>query len=400
MEPDKNLGADIRITGLGVFTTDAGSPQVSRKVELKRLEIDSIEGKLGGFGYRAAGLALDGLETTLGRHQVRAESVDLTSVQAATDDGNVTLRIGRIGFPRGLMFTSHEELFAPHASIEDAELVIEDLGKLSRKKPESEEACAEPGQPGQRERLDLHFLDVLEGQLNIDLAVDMSLPWIGERCVTHYFRVPIENGTIDYKRLDDDVHWLEAAFLEIDLDRDTLVLARDLPLVPYSGKALLRWPLEPQDIPVAQLHRVHLRNLLRWQVPARKEKSRLVLHSLAIQNIELMLRATQPAQVQLPGGAILQFGDEGQPGLIGLEARGELRYSASGNTGPTALRGQIELVDVTLKDLPLGAASVAVDRLHIGEIDRIELGFEGFRPRRLEVQVSRMAATNLRVKLP
>jgi hypothetical protein len=230
----------------------------------------------------------------------------------------------------------------------------------------------------------------------------MTLPWIGRRRVTHYFRVPIQNGTIDYEKLDNDVHWLEAAFLEIDLVGDTLVLARDLPLVPYSGKALLRWPLEPEDVPVAKFHRVHLRNLLRWEVPRRekKEKSKLTLHTLAMKNMEVRLHAKAPAQVELGNGALIRFGDEGQSGVVGLDVKGELRYQAAGEAEHTALSGTIELLDITVKDFPLGAASVSVDRLHIGQIDHIEVGFDGFRPNRLELAVSRIAATNLRVQLP
>lgn len=397
MASEKNVGADIRISGLGLFTSNPGTAQVARKLGLSRLETDTLEGEVGSLSYEAGELSLDGLQTTLGRGQITADAADVSDLRARTDDGGVFFSVKRIGFPRGMQF-SHGELFAPHASIEDAHIVIEDLGQLFAR--DDQDGDGDDGADDDRERVDLHFLDVLDGQLNIDLAVDMTLPWIGRRRVTHYFRVPIENGTIDYEKLENDVHWLEAAFLTVDMVKDKLVLARDLPLVPYSGKALLRWPLEPEDIPVAKLQRVHLRNLFRWEVPPKGKRSKLVLHALAMKNIELKLDAKAPAQVQLPGGALIQFGDEGQSGLVGLDVQGELRYRSAVDTEPTALHGDIGLLDVTLKDFDIGGASVAVDRLHIGEIDKIELGFDGFRPHRLEIQVSRMAATNLRLRLP
>jgi hypothetical protein len=421
---EKTFGADLRITGLGLYTSEEGAAPATRKVALGRFETDNIEGRVAGLNYRAGKLSIDGLQTTLGRAQVTAEAADLVDLGAHTDAGDVSMSVGRISFPRGLMFTSHEELFAPHASIDDARIVIDDLGKLlakERSEPEEAEEAEQAEQagtggaqpagapaatgddaPGGDRRVDLRFLDVFDGQLNIDLAVDMTLPWIGRRRVTHYFRVPIENGTIDYEKLDNDVHWLEAAFLQIDLVGDTLVLARDLPLVPYSGKALLRWPLEPEDVPVAKFHRVHLRNLLRWEVPrpAKKEKSKLTLHTLAMKNMEVRLHAKAPAQVELANGALIRFGDEGQSGVVGLDVKGELRYQAAGEAEHTALSGTIELLDITVKDFPLGKASVSVDRLHIGQIDRIEVGFDGFRPNRIELVVSRIAATNLRVQLP
>lgn len=442
-DPDKMFGADLRLSGLGLYTSDESTAQATRKVVLGRLETDNIEGRVAGLSYRAGEISVDGFQTTLGRTQATAEAADLVDLSAHTDAGDLSVSVGRISFPRGVMYTSHEELFAPHASIDEARIVIDDLGKLFAKRAaraqepgeQSEQAEAGSEQAGDADSeagndstkdaghdpghdpshdpshdddqggLDWHFLDVFDGQLNIDLAVDMTLPWIGRRRVTHYFRVPIENGTIDYEKLDDDVHWLEASFLKIDLVGDTLVLARDLPLVPYSGKALLRWPLEPHDVPVAKLHRVHLRNLLHWEVPGRdkkdrKDKSKLTLHSLAMKNMEVRLQAKAPAQVELPGGALIRFGDEGQSGVVGLDVKGELRYQAAGEPEHTALSGTIELLDITVKDLPVGAASVSVDRLHIGQIDRIEVGFDGFRPHRLELVVSRIAATNLRVQLP
>jgi hypothetical protein len=428
-DPEKTFGADLRISGLGLYTSDEGAAQATRKVVLGRLETDNIEGQVAGLHYRAGEVSVDGLQTTLGRTQVTAEAADLVDLSAHTDAGDLSVSVGRISFPRGLMFTSHEELFAPHASIDEARIVIDDLGTLFARREagpakQAKQAGTGDDQAGDADKdkdkdkdkdrdegegeeggLDWHFLDVFDGQLNIDLAVDMTLPWIGRRRVTHYFRVPIENGTIDYEKLDHDVHWLEASFLQIDLVGDTLVLARDLPLVPYSGKALLRWPLEPEDVPVAKLHRVHLRNLLRWEVPGpdkkdKKEKSKLTLHALAMKNMEVRLQAKAPAQVELPSGALIRFGDEGQSGVVGLDVKGELRYQAAGEPEHTALSGAIELLDITVKDFPLGTASVSVDRLHIGQIDHIEVGFDGFRPHRLELVVSRIAATNLRVQLP
>ncbi len=423
MGEKKTFGADMRISGLGVFSVEDGTPEPYSKIKLERLETDHFTGQLDDLEYRAEELSIDTLQT--GRGQTTAESLDLGSLEARSKDGNIEIVAHRIGCPSGLLFTSDEELFAPHASVEDAHIIIHDLGKLgepdepgdksgdkSGDKPANEsgdkpstERPAEK-QPAEQEPMSWHFLDALQGKLDLDLILDMTLPWIGQRRATHYFRVPIEDGTIDYEKLEDDVHWLESAFLTVERVDDTLVLTRDLPLVPYSGKALLVFPLEPEDVPIAAYRRVHLRNLVRPQVPKKSGKaskkdgkSRLTLHSLSLDNIKLSLHTKSPTQIAFPNGAILQLGDEEQPGLMNLEVTGALHYRAEEEHEPTTLSGHIELVDVTIKDLPLGSSLVSADRLHMSAIDTIEIVFEGFRPRRLELRASRMAATNLRVQL-
>ena len=207
-----------------------------------------------------------------------------------------------------------------------------------------------------------------------------------------------------------------------------LVLARDLPLVPFSGKALVYWPLEPADVPVADFQRVHIRNLMRPQLPlsrrekrrarraeeagqaatddnvgrtADKGKSKLTLHALAMQNFKLELHVGNPVQVALPMGAMLQFGDDESTALSGLQLTGEIRYDRDAPTPAattTCLSGSADLVDVTLNEVRVGESALSIDRLHIGGIDQITIWFQGFRPTRVELSIGRMAATNVRVK--
>ena len=396
---ERIFGANVRATGLAVLSLAGGQGAAGplRKLELSRLDIDGIEGTVGDATYRLEELSLDGLQTLLGRDRISAEAADAVGFALGTD--NVRLSARRVSCPRGLIAVGDRELVAPHVSFEDVRLVVDDLMAIQ-------------SQESDRQPMDWHFLDALEGQLDIDVAVDMTLPWIGRRRVTHYFRVPIQQGTIDYKRLEDDVHWLEAAFLTLELVDDRLVLARDLPLVPFSGKALLSWPLEPADIPVADFCRVHIRNLLRPERPPPKSKpdknkpdksksrSKLTLHQLAMENIKLQLATGTPAQMTLPGGAMLQFGDDRSRGLSGLALTGELRFSGDGTEAvePTSLAGVIDLLDVTLSDIRMGEATLSVDRLHVAGVEQIELQFRGLRPERLEISIDRMAATNLRVQ--
>ena len=449
------LGGNVQATGLSLSSTERGTTSELRKLALTRLDVDGVEGTLGDVSYRVAEISLDGLAATLGQGQITSEGADLSGLSLLGPGYRIEIR--RCSCPSGLLTAGAREWIAPHVSFEDVRVVIDDLSSLLARRSEStsntdsqvdstldsttdssQSQSASPSPAGVSPSpagvspssagvspIDLHCLDALHGQLDIDLAVDMTLPWVGRRRVTHYFRVPIDHGTIDYERLEDDVHWLEATFLTIAQIEDRLVLARDLPLMPISGKTLLWWQLEPADIPVADLRRVHLRNLVRPRVAERsrkrdKGKSKLLLHALAMQNIKLALHTDTPVQLGLPGGAMLQLGDDDSAGLAGLTLEGELRYarpnleatdvsqkSVTPNSDPaesadrpdqrTSLRGSVALLDMTLNDLALGKATISVDRLHIGSLEQIELWFDGFRPDRLELSIGRMAATNVRV---
>lgn len=397
MDPAKIIGANAHLAGLALLSARDGSARVA----LDRLELDHLAGEIGGLAYRADALVLDKIEARPGRGQITAEAVHLTGVTLSSTDGNMRVSFPHIGFPSGLQLTSEHELFAPHVSFEDGRVEIHDLAALGAGRGDTR-GSTESDASGPRAEPDYRFFDALSGQLDIDLVVDLTLPWIGRRRGTHYFRIPIKDGTIDFAKLENDVHWLEGAFLTLGVIDDKLVLARDLPLVPYAGKALLQWRLEPADIPVARYQRVHLRNLLRWEVPQRprdKGKSRVSLHTIALEKIRLHLSSSATAYLELRNGSIIQFGDEAQPGLVDLSASGELRHSAADPRAPTAIHGSVGLLDMTIKELLLGAAAVSADRLHIGDVERIDIGFEGFRPRRLAAQVGRLAATNLRVHL-
>lgn len=393
---------NLHATGLALSESAKSGQDPLRKMALSHLDIDGIEGTLGDLAYRAARVSLDGLQGIVGRKRITAEAADMADL--LLENGAVRLGVRRMSCPSGVLAAGAHEILAPHVSFEDVHLSL-DVSRLLDRDPKPEPAV-------QAQPIDLHCLDALQGQLDIDLAVDMTLPWIGRRNVTHYFRIPIDNGTIDFERLEDDVHWLEATFLTVDLVDDRLVLARDLPLVPYPKKALLWWQLESKDIPVAAMNRVHVRNLIRPRTPDESsgKRKKLILHALAMQNIKLELHADQPVQLSLPSGAMLQFGDDDSAGLAGLTLEGELRFrgpdqngateDADGdNGGETSLHGSVALLDVTLQDLAIGSAGVSVDRLHIGNIEHIEVAFEGFRPCRMELSIGRMAATNLRIQM-
>jgi len=401
---DKLFYGDIRLAGVELLSGDPTSGE-SPALRVGHLEMERLGGAVRGATYTAESMTADGVETRpqAGRHE--ADEVLFHGVRVCVHTGSaepVDVSIKQLGLSGGGQYKTGAngvEIIAPRVSLDDVRVVIPDVGALLRR-----ERPAGGGPP------DLHFLDVLHGHLHLDLVVDMTVPWIGRRRKTHYFRVPVEYGTIDYQRLEDDVHWLEGLFLTLDLVGDRLVLARDLPLLPMSKKALLEWPLAEKDLQAAAFHRVHLRNVFGWQVSDATRAAgdngksgkgkKLTLHSLAMENIDITLTATAPTIIELSRGGVMQLGSAGQPGLVDGRWSGAIRYDSTGAVSPTLVTGVVELLEVTLKDVLVGAAQVNMDRLHVGRIHRLALHFDGLRLHRAEVDIDRMTAGDIRVTIP
>ena len=91
------------------------------------------------------------------------------------------------------------------------------------------------------------------------------------------------------------------------------------------------------------------------------------------------------------GDGTIRFGDEGQPGILGLALTGSLVHPP----GPGGLTGSINVLDTTVKDLRLGPLHLTVDRLNLGSIEDVQVAFDGFRPIGLTATIHRITGTNL-----
>src|SRR5262249_13303508 len=140
----------------------------------------------GELSVRLDGLELDGLELEVANLRIRATSARV---------------VGRIVFEDGAL--AFEEL-----AIDEAVVILDPL--LSVPAP----GTPPPAQPAARERplnqdYDFAFLDRLAGQLDVDVVVDAKVPLIKRRVATHCFRVPIVEGTLNFKDLERDLSLLE-----------------------------------------------------------------------------------------------------------------------------------------------------------------------------------------------
>lgn len=335
---------------------------------------------------------------------VRVEGLELV----ADADGRVDLRVGSASAStiRGTVgpLTVHaDDVALPElATLQAGALRLEeitvgslrvDLPSVTREPiattaPELGEASSPRGVPH------LAFVDLLQGHVNVDLTVDVSLPIIGGREATHRFRIPIDEGIVELRALSRSLSTLESLVLGFAVRGDRLVLEKDIPLLPFDNQPLVSWQLDAEGLELAAQDRVRLSTLLRPQLAASgkdpresttREKGKGVqLRRIDAEEIDVVLAVPAAFSLELASGRI-DFGGEGRPSL------GELR--AQGSVGHQPLEAPEGRVAASAKDIHLAASDVQIGtrRLQIGaahlqSVHEIVLGLVGLRPASLSTR--------------
>jgi hypothetical protein len=306
--------------------------------------------------------------------------------------------------PRGMMIARAAgggvEIIAQHASMTDVRLRLPNLGAFQ---PHAGAALARAAEVPLRQSR-LRFLDGVNGNIDVTIKVELDLPVIGTRSLDQTLHIPVIDGGLDFRALEDSLDWLEGRFLDLGVEDRSLVLAWRVPIFSPRTKELIAWTLDDDAYAMATFDRVPIRSLTDFRTPQRDEpdpsasqsmsKRKSRLRKLSVVGLDAKLSLQAPRSVEVAGGTML-FGGDDAPGVVGLDLQGSLTHPPE----PGSLKGKIGLVDVTAKDLHFGSAVVTVDRLHLGAIEEIELLFDGFRPVGLTCTISRATATNLSLRI-
>lgn len=403
--------ADLEVDGFAVVSGDGAT-----RLELPRAALAELAGAVGRIEYRAHDVTLDSVQGRFGPLFWNAEAAGAGGLSVREREGLFELTIGRVELPRGVAMTQAAgggiELVAPYASLADVRLHLPDLRAL-RGAPTSEEAEPAGPQPLRQERL--RFLDAVKGALAFRLEVVLDLPVLGKRTLDQPVRVEIKDGAFDYRALDDGLTWLEGAFLDLGVDDGRFKVGWSVPL--FATNEIISWALAPDAMALAVFNRIPLRVLAdvrlgkgdkpkgngkgkgdrpkeadradRPKEEAKGEGKRR-LRSMRLGAIDVRLSMVAPRSVEVAGGTIL-FGGDDAPGLVDLAVEGALVHPPA----PGAIRGKIGALDLTLKDVHLGGATLTADRLHVDSIDAIEVTFDGFTPTSLTVDLHRVSITNM-----
>lgn len=392
------LEADLEVGAFGMLIDGA-----VKRLDFPRGEIDNLHGSSGDLVYGAREVVLDKLHTLLGRTHWQAEAGSVGDMWLKVGEDTFGITIDRVELSHGVRITQAAqggvEIIAPHASFNDVKFRIPSFDKLrGAKAAEVASLALQRVAEVPLKQTKLRFLDTLTGEISMTVKVVLDLPVLGKRTLDQVLKVPIKDGSLDYRALEDSLDWLEGTFLDLGMKNERLSLSWGVPIL-VKQREIVSWELDEEARTLATFDRVPLRSLADFRTsrdpaapapaPDAKKKNN-PLRSLTLSGLKVDLAMTAPESVEIGHGAIM-FGGHDQPGIVGLSLQGSLVHPP----GPGGLTGSIGVLDVTVKDLAIGSATLTADRLHIGAIERFELEFDGFRPIGLTATVARITATNI-----
>ncbi len=388
---------DIKVQRFS-YADDAG-----RRLIFPRAETQRVEGRSGTVNYGVEDCIFDGLEGRLDTLRWTADAASLGAAWIRDDHGRFDIAINRIEMSNGVMLTRAEsgvEIVSPHVTFSEMKLTVKGpFGRSTDKGP----APASPPDATPTLRQDrLRFLDSLAGRINLTVKVVLDLPVIKKRTLDQKLAVPIVDGSLDFRALEESLDWLEGSFLDITHERDKLALKWKVPIFG-GGKDLIAWKLDEDAETLAAFGRVPIRSLADVRrkanrdtpagVPDPDDDKRKTLQSLTVEAIDIALSLLAPRSLEV-GSGLIMFGGDDEPGMVDLKVNGEIRQE-----GPGRLVGTIGSVDTTIKDLRLGPLLITADRLHFDGLDQLEVVFDGFRPSKVTMIVHRVTATNLAMRI-
>ncbi len=249
--------------------------------------------------------------------------------------------------------------------------------------------------------LDLATLDTLSGQLDVDVAVDLTVPIIGRRQATHRLRIAIVDGTLDYRALEHNLAKLEDALLDFSVRDDALVLERVNPLFPARGhgKPVVIWDVTGADLELARRERVRLSVLPKARLaadaeerdaPPSKKGSSVALRELGLLRINARL-ALAPAGVPTSGQLRLER-------VGSLTLGGNVFHEPNGSREGSTM-GELSNVAGSLHALMLGTTRVSASSFTAAALSPVEIAFADVQPTKLEVGLQQLVLEGVAIAL-
>jgi hypothetical protein len=361
------------------------------RLAFPRAQTHRVEGRSGKIAYGAADCAFEALESRLDSLRWSTDSASLGKPWLRDDAGRVDVAVDRAELPHGIVLVRGDrgvELLSPHVTLSELRLTAK--GPFRR-------GGGGSSSPSRLRQERLRFLDSLSGRIYLTVKVQFDLPVLGVRTLDQQLRVPIQEGSLDYRALENSLDWLEGAFLDLKHEDQRLAINWKVPIFGSSHE-LISWALDTDASTLAAFGRVPVRSLADFRMgsgskPSDDSRKRKMLQAFTLDAIEVALSLLAPRKLEIGAGTIL-FGGEDQPGLVDLKLAGAIRAAGAGN-----LKGAIGTIDTTISDLRLGPVAVTADRLCFDGLDQLEVTFDGFSPSAITVVIHRVTATNLVLKI-
>lgn len=325
-----------------------------------------------GFRLTADALAAPALQVSL--DGVSLDTSDVTANAFALVDGRITVE--RAGVREG-------NVAIAFASSEEGDGAPSDA-PAGTSPPPTDEPWVELG-----------TLDALSGDVDVDVDVDITVPIIGSRKATHRFRVPVEQGTIDFMALERNLSTLENALLDFAVRDGDLVLERVNPLFPARGrgKPIVAWSLSPMDHELARRDLVRLAVLPEARLwndgasndggEASSSPSSVALRRLALRGIaiKLALAPIDPARGKV---RLRSIGS--------LAVRGAVHHVAGrGGAEEGELVAELEALTASVVGVPVGTSRLDVRSVVLDAAKPVVLPFADVSPTGVRLTLSGLA---------
>jgi hypothetical protein len=379
-----NAKLTLRPDGGGLFAESLEATELVVKVaggltiEAPNLKAEGLRIGWGDRGFELAAEKVEapGLTMRGGTLAVDAGGVLVTKV----DVGGRGVRVGYVSLARGALRAK----LAPAAS-EDAE-----------------PPPAGPPRAEARPLLDWRVLDFVSGKIDVDALVDVIVPILGQRNATHQFRIPIENGTIDYRELEADLAYLEDAVLDFAVRDGALALERVNPLLPVRGrgKPIVFWELDRAGLALAEKNRVRL-SVLPLAKPAQSgstppprdegaKSSSFALRKLVLHRIDAKLSlslVTAPSKARIVPRRV----DE-------LLVEGSVAHTPDPSSPEGKILGNARNVALEVHSLEIGDQLLDAPAIAIAKLNRFEVCFADITPTAVALDVADVIVERLTLR--
>lgn len=376
------------------------------RADVESLELEDLRVELqDGAILQVEQLSLRGVRCAVepsGAVSLRCESARAASI--VVEQGGRSLQLRGVAWPKGFELQQDVQRW-PELTLDRLQLVLPELPRRRSSSPPPRSPSTE------RAGLDLPLLDHLEGLLAFDLFVDVRIPILPDRRATHSIRLPVTQGTINFKQLEGGLAGLEDALFDFEVNEEGLILELDpLPGLTIDNMTLVTWPLAgPEHTLADQQQRVRLRRLLDYRLSPKLGGSGVqqqgpradgpsALRRLRVGDIQTVLRLGGPITQPLPGLGVLRLGAPGEAAAGELKLSGQLEHTPGKPAPPSELR-------LDARDLVLGASiggddgrRAEIGRLGIGEIEGARLGLLGVEPRSVSLDAARLRLVDVELR--
>lgn len=418
-EGHTSLDAAAATIVAGGSAVDAGAFHVDGQVRLDQLKLEVRDGK----GHLEFGeIEVKGFSLRAGPIGVEAQSVVAKNLRIGWGNGlelsaeslsaaGARLSVAGHGELRSRAFTARDASWrAGRARVGAVSLGEAQVAANLPELPASSAASA----AAHKERLAallrsakldayLGIFDALFGHVDVDVQVDVSLPVIGSRRAVHEMRIPIEAGSVDYRKLESNLATLEDSLLDFAVRDGALGLELGIPLLPTRGrgKQLVVWDLNEADLALAEQNRVRLAVLPKAQLAVDlptslpgssadqgdQGKSPLALRHVGLANIDVNLgiAPTEPK----PTVALKSLR------LDGLKLHGTVHHDVEGPPRHGELNGGLVGLTARVAELPLGPDRLSVGAFQVERLSDVHVDFVGPRPTRVNAALTGLSLEEL-----